>query len=148
MEPIMRSYPRNSPQAAARIVAMMMLADGHACHSESTALGDLPPDESLGISRETLLDVMQDFCQDIQTCGQHQWSDASCLDERTIACFLSEIDDPFLRRKLLNLCACVVEADHHVSEGEALLMSAAIESWGMQREMLARPARTLHFPSD
>ena len=111
----MRSYPQNSPEAAARIVAMMMLADGHACQSESAALGELPPHESLGISREMFLDVMQDFCQDIQTCGQHQWSDASCLDLRTIQCFMAEIDDPCPRRKLLILCACVIEADRHLS---------------------------------
>lgn len=134
----MRSYPQNSPEAAARIVAMMMLADGHACHSESAALDNLPPHESLGISREILLDVMQDFCQDIQACGQHQWSHASCLDERTIQCFMAEIDDPYLRRKLLKLCASVVEADRHVSEGESLLLGVAVASWGMQYEMLAR----------
>ena len=134
----MRSYPQNSPEAAARIVAMMMLADGHACHSESAALGNLPPHESLSISREVFLDVMQDFCQDIQACGQHQWNDASCLDERTIQCFMAEIDDPWLRQMLLKLCASVVEADGHVSEGESLLLGVAIESWGLQREMLER----------
>ncbi len=132
----MRNYPQNSPEAAARIVAMMMLADGHACHSESVALANLPPHESLGIAREVLLDVMQDFCQDIQACGQHQWSDASCLDGQTIQCFMAEIDDPQLRQKLLKLCAFVVEADHHVSEGESLLLGAAFKSWGLQREML------------
>ena len=134
----MRSYPQNSPEAAARIVAMMMLADGHACQSESAALGELPPHESLGISREMFLDVMQDFCQDIQTCGQHQWSDTNCLDAQTIRSFMAEIDDPHLRRKLLKLCAAVIEADRQVSEGESLLLAAAVASWGMQREMLVR----------
>lgn len=134
----MRSYPQNSPEAAARIVAMMMLADGHACHSETAAMDNLPPHESLGISREVLLDVMQDFCQDIQTCGQHRWSDTNCLDAQTIRSFMAEIDDPYLRRKLLKLCAAVIEADRHVSEGESLLLGAAVASWGMQPEMLVR----------
>ena len=30
----MRTYPNNSPQAAARIVALAMLADGHLCKTE------------------------------------------------------------------------------------------------------------------
>ena len=33
----MRSYPRNSPQAATRILALAMLADGHQCASELAA---------------------------------------------------------------------------------------------------------------
>ena len=133
----MRSYPVNSSQATARIVAMMMLADGHACHSESATLDSLRPHESLGFSREILLEVMQDFCQDLQTCGQHQWSDASSLDEHTIQSFMAEIDDPQLRLKLLKLCTSVIEADRHVTEGESLLLGAAIRSWGIQREALA-----------
>ena len=116
---------------------MMMLADGHACHSESAALDNLQPHESLDISREILLEVMQDFCQDLQTCGQHQWSDASSLDEHTIQSFMAEIDDPQLRLKLLKLCTSVIAADRHVTEGESLLLGAAIRSWGMQAEVLA-----------
>jgi hypothetical protein len=34
----MRSYPHNSPEAAARIVALAMLADGHLSKSEFDAL--------------------------------------------------------------------------------------------------------------
>ena len=30
----MRSYPRNSPEAAARIVALVLISDGHVCSSE------------------------------------------------------------------------------------------------------------------
>ena len=134
----MRCYPQNSPEAAARIIAMMMLADGHASRSESAALEGLPPEDSLDIAPETFLDVMRDYCQDIQTCGQHQWSDASCLDARTIQSFLAEIDDPHLRLKVLKLCASIVEADHHVSEGESMLLGVAVESWGIPCEMLAR----------
>lgn len=144
----MRSYPRNSPQAAARIVTMMMLADGHACHSETAAMDNLPPHASLGISREVLRDVMQDYCQDIQTCGQHQWGDANCLDEHTIRSFMAEIDDPHLRRSLLKLCSAVIEADRQVSEGESLLLGAAVASWGMQREMLVHSGSTTRFSPD
>ena len=131
----MRSYPQNSPQAAARIVAMMMLADGHACHSETVAVDNLPLHNLLAVSHKVLCDVMQDYCQDIHMCGQHQWNDATCLDERTIRSFMAEIDDPHLCRELLKLCAAVVEADRQVSEGESLLLGVAAQSWGMQREM-------------
>jgi hypothetical protein len=34
----MRSYPRNSPEAAARIVALVLICDGHVCRSEVETL--------------------------------------------------------------------------------------------------------------
>ena len=37
----MRSYPKNSPQAAARIVALVLIADGHVSQSEIDALNHL-----------------------------------------------------------------------------------------------------------
>ena len=40
----MRTYPSNSPEAAARIVALAMLADGNVCHREMQALDALHVD--------------------------------------------------------------------------------------------------------
>ena len=34
----MRTYPRNSPEAAARIVALVLISDGHVCRSEIETL--------------------------------------------------------------------------------------------------------------
>ncbi|MEO9149839.1 MAG: TerB family tellurite resistance protein [Burkholderiaceae bacterium] len=132
----MRSYPQNSPEAAARIIAMMMLADGHLCLSELTSLSHSPARESLGVTPAILIDVTRDFCQDIQACEKSQWSNASCLDKGTVRSFMAEFDDPSLRQKLLELCASVVEADRHVSEGESLLLDAAVNCWGVQPERL------------
>ena len=39
----MRTYPSNSPEAAARIVALAMLADGNVCHREMQALTRCTP---------------------------------------------------------------------------------------------------------
>lgn len=43
---LVRTYPFNSPQAAARIVALAMLADGLVCLSVAEADGDVAPSES------------------------------------------------------------------------------------------------------
>ncbi|MDH4418178.1 MAG: TerB family tellurite resistance protein, partial [Acidovorax sp.] len=34
----MRSYPRNSPEAVARIIALLLISDGHVSRSELDAL--------------------------------------------------------------------------------------------------------------
>ena len=43
---LVRTYPSNSPQATAGIVALAMLADGHVCLSVAEADGDGAPSES------------------------------------------------------------------------------------------------------
>ncbi len=44
----MRSYPRNSPQAAARIVALLLIVDGHVSRSEMDALYGRDIERELG----------------------------------------------------------------------------------------------------
>ena len=44
----MRSYPRNSPEAAARIVALVLISDGNVCRTEIEALQRLEVERELG----------------------------------------------------------------------------------------------------
>ena len=46
----MRSYPRNSPEAAARIVALVLISDGHVCRSEIETLHRLQIERELGLA--------------------------------------------------------------------------------------------------
>ena len=64
------------------------------------------------------------------------WADACQVDPQTLAKLMAEIDDSELRLKVLGLCVAVVEADGHVVEGEAIVLRAAVEQWGLHRWML------------
>jgi len=63
------------------------------------------------------------------------WEDACRVDARTLARLMGEIDDAVLRRKLMRICMAVVECDSLVTEGESAVLGAAIEQWGLHREM-------------
>lgn len=132
----MRTYPRNSPQAAARIVALAMLADGHLCRAELEAVDRFGGDERLGLAPAQFRAVMHTFCEDLLASAHGSWSDACRIDPHTLCGLLSEIDDPALQRSVLRLCATVVEADGHVADSESVVMTAAVEQWGLHREML------------
>ena len=132
----MRTYPRNSPQAAARIVALALLADGHLCKSELDVLARLDAHTRLGLDRDELHGVVHTFCEDLLGAMHLTWDDACRVDPRTMAQLMAEIDDPALRMQVLRLCVAVVEADRHVAEGEQIVLLAAVEQWGLQREML------------
>lgn len=58
------------------------------------------------------------------------------MDEYTLATLMGEIDDPRLRRRVLALCVQIAEADSLVAEGESIVLVAAVEHWGLHRQML------------
>jgi uncharacterized tellurite resistance protein B-like protein len=138
-----RTHPRNSPQAAARIVALSLLADGHLCKAEIDLLDRLDAHRQLGLERAELHAVLQTFCEDLLSSMHLTWEEACRVDAHTLAELMAEIDDPQLRLRLLNLCVAVVEADEHVSDGESIVLGAAVEHWGLQRAMLARDRGSL-----
>ncbi len=137
----MRTYPSNSPQAAARIVALTVLADRDISRTELELLERLAIHEQLGLDRQGLHSVLDSLCEDLLSSEQLQWADACPVDDRTLVGLMGEIDDPALRRKLLRLCIDIAEADTHVTDGEAIVLTAAVEHWGLHREMLLSPDR-------
>jgi uncharacterized tellurite resistance protein B-like protein len=138
----MRTYPLNSPQAAARIVTLAMLADGHLSNLELDTLDRLRAHQLLGLGRIELHAVIHEFCEDLLSAMHLTWDDACRVDPRTIAELMAEISDPQLRQQLLRICVAVAEADAQVTEGEAIVLTAAVEHWGLHRDMLAPPQVT------
>ena len=132
----MRTYPRNSPQAAARIVTLAMLADGDVSEVEFDALQRSCVHKQLGLQVDDWDAVVRDFRDDLLEATQLAWPDVCQVDPRTLDELMAEIDDPALRLKVLRLCVSVVEADGNVEEGEAIMVGTAVEQWGLHWEML------------
>ncbi len=126
----MRAYPNNSPQASARIVALAMLADGNFCKSELDVLARMDADAQLGLAAEEMKAIVHTLCEDLYYGDHGNWGPAH-VDSSTLNALLGEIDDPELRRKVLDLCVAVTAADEHLAEGEARVLAAASEQWGL-----------------
>lgn len=132
----MRTYPQNSPRAAARIVALAMVADGNMCKTEIDTLDLLGAHDALGLDKGEFHAVVHTFCDDLLAAAHSSAGDMCRVDPKTLAELMAEISDPALRRKVVGLCVAVVEADGHVAEGESIVLGAAVEHWGLQHEML------------
>jgi uncharacterized tellurite resistance protein B-like protein len=125
----MRSYPRNSPEAAARIVALVLIADGHVCQSEIDMLNRLQAARQLGLKPGALPRILQTFCEDLLLGDYASGSMLARIDAGTIDALMAEIDDPALRRKVLKLAVSAAQADGRLAEGEAIVLEAARRSW-------------------
>lgn len=130
----MRSYPHNSPHAAARIIALTVVADGDIGDAELRCLDRLAVHDQLGLKWQELHSVLDTFCEDLLSSGQLTWADACPVDERTLAALMAEIDDPALRQNVLRLCIEIASADESIAEGESIVLGAAVEHWGLHYE--------------
>ena len=137
----MRTFPTNSRHAAGRIVAMALLADGHFSKAELDPLDRLDVARHLGLARSELHAVVHGCCEDLLASASGGRADVCRIDSATLFDLLAEITDPALRRQVLQLCTQVVDADAHVADGESALLLAAVEQWGLQREVL-QPSTT------
>lgn len=127
----MRPYPRNSPQAAARIVALTLLADGQLQRAEMSSLETLGVAARLGLRRYELHAVVHDFCADLIENARDDRDDDCRITPALIGLLLADIDDLALQRRVLALCAGVARADGRLDDGESIVIGAAIEQWGI-----------------
>lgn len=125
----MRSYPCNSPEAAARIVALALIADGHVCRSEIDALGHFGAARELGLEPDAMPRIIQTLCEDLLLGADASGSLMANIDDRALASLLAEVTDPSLRAKVVRLATAVANADRHLADGEALLLAAASRHW-------------------
>lgn len=126
---LLRSYPRDSARAAARIVALALIANGRIKPAEVAVLDALHAPARLGLTRSEWHGVIDDLCADLL--GSARCGDEGCISGEMLDAMLDEVGDEDGRRLVLRLCSEVVQADRQIDEGESLVLRAAIERWGL-----------------
>jgi len=116
-----------------------MLADDHVCKSELEVLERLGAWRPLGLQAGELQAVVQGVCEDMLSPSELAWSGSFQVDPAKLAELMTEVADPDLRTKVLNLCVAVVESDAHVAEGESIVLLAALRHWGLQQQCSSLP---------
>ncbi|MBL8288240.1 MAG: TerB family tellurite resistance protein [Rubrivivax sp.] len=139
----MRSYPRNSPEAANRLVALAMIADGHVCRSELDAVCRRGAEGAPGVPPQELGAALQTLCEDLLLGAPAQASLASCVDDTLIEALVREVDDPALQDRVLEAISAAARADGVVSEGEQTVIDVLRRSWS-----IAPPRGTLAAAAD
>ena len=113
----LRPYPRNSGEAAARIVALALIANGRMEAVETAVLDALEAPERLGLTRSQWHGVIDDLCADLlrtARCGNE-----ICIPSEALGSMLDQLDDEDSRRLVLRLCSAVVQADSQIGRSGA-----------------------------
>lgn len=143
----MRSYPLNSPEAAARIVSLVLISDGHVCSSEFDILKRLGAERELGLEPRLLPHIVHTLCEELLASGYETGSLMGNVDDSTLASLMAEISDPVLQRKVLRLSLAAARADGHLADGETLVVDAARRHWQLvdgEEPSSARKTARLH----
>jgi len=127
----MRTYSPDSPEAAARIIALLLVADGHVCRSEIEALNHLQVERELGLPAGGFAQQIQTLCEDLLAGASASGSMLSGVDELTLASFMAEVQHPDLQSKVLQLARAAAKADQHLAEGELIVLNSARQHWGL-----------------
>lgn len=122
-------YPRNSPQAAGRILALALIANGEVKASELAVLEAMQAHDQLGLTRQEWHDVLHELCADLLLSAQMR---PDCLiDPQMIEGLLAGVDNVTLQRLVLRLCTEIVNADGQIDSGESIVVLTAIDHWGL-----------------
>lgn len=127
----MRTCLHNSPQAAAHVVALVLIADGYVGPSEERTLEKLDIGRELGIEPAEFTRIARTLLEDRSTANPPPpmagYVDRAMLDAR-----LAEIDDPALRNKTIRLCLAVASADDYLAANEIATLRAILAAWTPQ----------------
>jgi hypothetical protein len=125
----MRRYPTNSPQAAARVVALTLLADGTVSREELGSLVRFEVLQRLGLDNRVMQTVLEDFARDLYEFGVPAWDHTGGLHPLVVQSVLDDVTDPRMRAEIYQVCRDVAEADTHLSTGEQSVLQLASAQW-------------------
>jgi hypothetical protein len=137
-----RRLPRNSPRAAARIVALALLSNGEIKPSELSELDAIQAHEQLGLTKQQWHGVVDEMRANLQGLA---WQGAHApVDAKVIERLLDDVDDVVVQRLVLRLCTAVIHADNQVDDGESAVLRAAIDRWALYAEAQEDPDPALY----
>lgn len=125
----LRRYPRDSAHAAARIVALALMANGRIKSVEAATLDAVEAHAWLGIERHEWYAVLGqlrlDLLQHVRSSRGFSISDAAL--ER----LLDDVGNEELRRVVAALSVAVIHADRRVALGEQAFLAALERKWSV-----------------
>lgn len=133
----MKAYPRNSPEAISRILAMMMITDAKLDDREIEVLDRLRVFDVIGISRGGFSRVVQDYCSELLANGASVGK-VRLIDKERIDRIIDLVDDQARRVQTCSIILNIVNADGNIHDAELAVLRHILERWGMTLESLER----------
>lgn len=123
----MRPYPVNSPQAMARIVAMILISSDHVGDSEMDQLEALDFYDILGVTHTEFMEIVHQYCEGLS--DEAEDGTIHLIDLERINQLLDEVTEPKKRLITAAISLDVVKADREIDEAEMALFTHMLDYW-------------------
>jgi len=127
--------PGPASNASARVLALMVAANGRVDSRELEALDELDAFKLLGVPRARFEALARDCLQEVGT-GLEECSWLRARDLAYVDQVLEAVSDAKERLLICRLAAAAVTADGQVSSGERLLYDHVLARWHINRSMV------------
>jgi len=130
----LRSYARNSPEAMARIIALVMLADADLDDAEVEMLDRLGIYERIGASRKTFIRVVKEYFDDLL--NDNTGDRIRLFDAKRLDTVLDAVDDEKKRVDLCRMMLRLISADGTMNDAELATLRHVLFHWGLTLEQI------------
>jgi hypothetical protein len=122
----------DSPQAMARLIALLIVADTRLDPRELAMLDELDAYGRLGIARDEFMQVAAELCGELgERLQQRPWLTLS--EQALMEAELQTVRDPAKRLLVARLGAAAITADGRVQGSERVLFDYLLLRWGLTR---------------
>ena len=124
----LRSYGRNSPYAAARIVAVALVSNGRIKSVEAATLDAAQAHALLGMERHEWYEVLRDLRLDLMHVHR---PNGFTVPDAALQQLFDDVTETELQRLVAALCVLVIHADRRMSQGEKAFLAMLQRQWGL-----------------
>lgn len=125
----MRHYETDSTPAAARLLALTVLADGGLDRNEVDTMMHTDLARRLGIGSVEFERILREYCEDLLASAHHMDGMRLKLADEVLELLLEDINDPALQRAMLRAMQDIVSADGIETSAEVDVLARAVEKW-------------------
>ncbi|MFP5399748.1 MAG: hypothetical protein ACLGIT_15595 [Gammaproteobacteria bacterium] len=125
------------PEAPARLLAMLMSADGQVHDAELDAIDAQRGFAQLGVTRERFAELAREYEQSVgREMRSHNYLHLS--DIQRLDTLMGGVRDPALRLRVCALAARLITADGKIGDIERMVFDHMLCRWGLTRSMVSR----------
>jgi hypothetical protein len=134
----MKTLPTDSPEALARVLAMVIVTDAELDPRELGMLEQLDAFDRIGLTREQFRATARQYCAELgaRMGDDRPWlllSDVMLIDE-----VLRPVQGAAQRLLVARLSAAIITADGRVRDIERLVFDHMLARWGLTRAAVSR----------
>jgi uncharacterized tellurite resistance protein B-like protein len=131
---VVRSYAKNSPEAMARIIALIVLSDADLNDAEVDMMDRLGIYGRLGVSRKVFIQVVKEYFDDLLV--DDTGDRIRMLDPKRLDVVLDCVDDDKKRIDLAAMMLSLISADGDMNDAELATLRHVLFHWGLTLDQI------------